>query len=309
MIKLVKAETSPVESADSSTYTYEASGISWTGGTTSTATTNLQFTAANPCVFTWPSAHGFVGGKTVLIITNLGGGSGPALNTPLYVLSTGLTTTQFQVSTSSPTGNALNTTGGTASTTASATAYVSATGTFTIASHGLVANNTVVFTNLGTENTGGVLNPVKYTTYYVLSSGLTTDTFQLSTSKSGTPLTVTIPTTGAIANVSPYDNVIVRPRIPFVVRIGGLTQNRSRYGVTLASGSSKSTSDPINNTIVGFGAVNGDTANNPSIHCYIPQSPQQWTFTVSQLGYGASYMGGAQFTLMMVFQITPITQT
>lgn len=57
----------------------------------------------------------------------------------------------------------------------------------TLASHGLVANSNVQFTTSGTLPTGISAG----TTYYVLSMGLTTNTFEISLAQGGTAITTT----------------------------------------------------------------------------------------------------------------------
>lgn len=60
-------------------------------------------------------------------------------------------------------------------------------GVFTIASHGLSAGNIVVFTTTGTLPT----NVVAGTEYYVISTGLTTNEFQISATKGGAAIDTT----------------------------------------------------------------------------------------------------------------------
>jgi len=58
---------------------------------------------------------------------------------------------------------------------------------FTLNSHGLILNDTVTFTTTSALPTGIVAG----TTYFVMSTGLTTNTFQLSATLSGTAITTT----------------------------------------------------------------------------------------------------------------------
>lgn len=73
-------------------------------------------------------------------------------------------------------------------------------GVFTIASHGLVANNIVVFSTTGTLPT----NIVAGTNYYVISSGLTTNEFQISATIGGTAIDTTLGTVSGTHTATYY---------------------------------------------------------------------------------------------------------
>lgn len=79
-----------------------------------------------------------------------------------------------------------------------------ATATFTAACHGLSANDKVVFTPATTESSlpCGIDSD---TVYYVISTGLTTDEFQVSTSLAGASVTLHGTATGTFKVSKPVD--------------------------------------------------------------------------------------------------------
>jgi hypothetical protein len=98
-------------------------------------------------------------------------------------------------------------------------------------------------------------------------------------------------------------------RVPCVVSISNLTQSKSRLTQFISTATSETNSDPVNNTTVGFLAINNTSAiNNPSIHCFIPESPQQWTINVTQVDPTTAYLGGANFSMVLIFQVSPISK-
>jgi len=82
----------------------------------------------------------------------------------------------------------------------------------TFNSHGLIANDTVVFTTTGALPTGLAVN----TAYYVMSTGLTTNTFQVSATLSGTAINTSGSQSGThtLYRTTPYAVNDQDPRLP-----------------------------------------------------------------------------------------------
>lgn len=109
------------------------------------------------------------------------------------------------------------------------------------------------------------------------------------------------------AETSP--NTTLLGRIPCVVKIEGLTQSKSRFTQYTSTNAGTDNTDSLGNTIVGFLAINDSGGIiNPSIHCFIPYSPQQWSLNVTQIDPTTAYIGGANFSMSLIFQVSPITK-
>lgn len=76
-----------------------------------------------------------------------------------------------------------------------------ATATFTVDCHGLTAGTKVVFTGGTTVPCGLVLNQI----YYVISTGLATSTFKVSTTSGGSAITLTGTSAGTFYVATPLD--------------------------------------------------------------------------------------------------------
>jgi len=76
-----------------------------------------------------------------------------------------------------------------------------ATATFTVDCHGLTAGTKVVFTGGTTVPCGLVLNQI----YYVISTGLATSTFKVSTTSGGSAIALTGSATGTFYVATPLD--------------------------------------------------------------------------------------------------------
>lgn len=94
---------------------------------------------------------------------------------------------------------------------------------------------------------------------------------------------------------------VANMRYPLSVHLHGLSQPRSKY--LLENGES-------NSTMIGFSAVN-DTgyAKNSSIHVFVPQGPQQISFTFNQLSTLNPVLGYQGFKCILNLQLTPIVDS
>jgi hypothetical protein len=140
---------------------------------------NVSVTLASPGVVSWTN-HGLPAGTPIYFSTTGSFATGIAASTLYYISATGLTTNSFQFSATSG-GASINTSGA-----QSGQLSCQAPSTVVLAAHGLVANTPV---ELYTTNT----LPLPFSNgpiYYVLSSLLSTNSFQLATAPSGTPLIV-----------------------------------------------------------------------------------------------------------------------
>ena len=171
----------------------------------STVTINLS----SPGVVNW-NYHGFTAGQSFYFKTTgalpTGSPSGVTAGTTYYVLSSGLTTNSFQFA-ASPGGTAISTSGTQSGVhTAYATGFAAVT--MTIASpcvvswtsHGFSAGQQVCF---GT--TGALPTPLQAgTPYFVLSSGLGANSFQIAASPGGTATNTTGTQSGAHAGIGGF---------------------------------------------------------------------------------------------------------
>lgn len=308
VIKLVNMETSPVV-VDTPT-TAAPTGFATTAtvaGVAAIPLNAISITATTPAVFSINTPHGMVVGAQVVLTS--AGGAGPSLTPGTYYVinAPGLTNLQWQMSTT------LNGTGVGAATAAvgngGGTGWNPATVTFTTpTAHKLVPGNSIVINTLP----GVTSSSLAVGSTYVVGGSMTATTFQLQTNGSFVPVwqSGTATYTPSFNQLSTSTGANPYSRIPLRVDIVGLTQSKTRLGATLVSGSNVQTTEAYGTTFIGFGAIN-DSGRiiNPSIHCYIPQGPQTWNITIDQLGFGSSYLGGAQFVAILDFQITPISKS
>jgi hypothetical protein len=154
---------------------------------------------ASPGVVTTIAAHELAADDSVIFSTTGVLPTGITSGVRYYVISAGLTSTSFRLS-STPGGSVINTSvtqsgthsftrGGRSSTvTVASPAVVS-----TVSSHGLLANDKIQFTAVGGTLPIGISESLNY---YVLSSGLTGTSFQVSTSIGGAAANTTVVGTG-----------------------------------------------------------------------------------------------------------------
>lgn len=168
-----------VPSANTFTVTTQSTGTTFT--LTPTAGVAFTVTAASPAVFT-KSSHGLTAGTTIKLTTTGSLLTGLNTTTTYYVISSGLSTNSFRVSTTSG-GSAVNTSGSQSGT----HSYIKQTPTvFTATSHGLSVGNAVSLTTTGALPTGLATNTV----YYVVSVP-SSSTFTLSATSGGTGIVAT----------------------------------------------------------------------------------------------------------------------
>jgi hypothetical protein len=201
----------------------------------------VTISAATPAVVSWKS-HGLSANDPIFFETT---GTLPAPITAgqtYYVRPSGLTADSFQISTAVG-GSAVNTNGSLQSGTHTIprpTVTISAANPAVVGwkSHGLKADNPVIF-----QTPGALPTPIKEgQVYYVLSPGLTADSFRISTKVGGSPIN-----TGASTN---HTEVHTIPRNPLrgsgafdspLLWLGQrLAKNRERLGVHYASDSNAS---------------------------------------------------------------------
>lgn len=156
-------------------------------------TGNVTITIASPAVLT-KTTHGLAAGDRVMLSTTGALPSGLTDSTVYYVLSSGLTANDFQVSLTSG-GAAVNTSyygikTVTINVNGSAGTVTISNGTpciVTETAHGRKAGDRVWFTTSGT-----LPSPLTFDiNYYVLASGLTTNTYQISTVRGGPAINTT----------------------------------------------------------------------------------------------------------------------
>lgn len=289
ILKLVSSEISDVpinQPLTSTTVLYKPKDSNTFNG-------GITWTNANPAVFT-SNGHGLSNGNA-FYFTSLGGGTGPSLGSVYFVVNAATNT--FQLS-NTVGGTALNGLAYTTTTGASGVGIRDTTAVFTWPGHNLAAGTQVVLTTIGNGS-----GPTANTTYYVSQNNLLGDTFQLQSSNGTSVICYQLNTTAGYATAV-ANQLASGPRIPLSVKISGLTQKQSRWCASTLT----TVSDAVNSTFVGFAAINGSTPPNPSIHCFMPLSPQQWTVSLNQLGLKASYLGGYLFSAVLMFQISPITK-
>jgi hypothetical protein len=149
----------------------------------------VTMTIASPCVVTW-TAHGLPAGTPVAFSTTGSFATGIAGGTLYYVSTTGLSANAFQIADTQLHGlagtNSIITSGS-----QSGTITGSAPSTFVVASHGLTANTPVTLFTTGTLPLPFSSGPI----YYVVSSLLSTNTFQVAAAPGGTTLIASSPYT------------------------------------------------------------------------------------------------------------------
>jgi Flp pilus assembly protein TadG len=173
------------------------------------ANTTVTMTKASPAVFTTSAAHGLVAGNAIVFQTTGALYTGLTAGTVYYVISTGLTTTSFRVSTTS--GGAAVNTSGSQSGTQSFSKLVTTTGSqsgshsfveigaptvFTSNSHGLSVGNAI-----GVSSTGSLPSPLSASTVYYVVTVPNANLFTLSTTSGGTGITLTGSSTGTLSFV------------------------------------------------------------------------------------------------------------
>lgn len=143
-------------------------------------------TIATPGVVSLAS-HGLVADDIIQFTTTGALPTGITANLNYYVISTGLTGGTFQFSTSLG-GAAVNTTGtqsGVHTLSKLATISIGANATINFISHNFEAGDTIYLTTTGALPTG--LTPS--TTYYVISTGLTANSFRIAATLNGSAIT------------------------------------------------------------------------------------------------------------------------
>lgn len=110
-----------------------------------------------------------------------------------------------------------------------ATITIASPAVITFASHGLTANDIVQFTTTGTLPTGILAN----TSYYVLAAGLTTNTFEISSTAGGTPIVTTGSQSGTqtLVYATPTFAATNDPRIPTANETLALVGNNTDIAV------------------------------------------------------------------------------
>jgi hypothetical protein len=101
-------------------------------------------------------------------------------------------------------------------------------------------------------------------------------------------------------------------RFPLEVTITGPSFTNARqsdYALEPSTGT-QVISDSQRSSVVGYMALNDSGGiTNPSLTCYIPPGPQTWTVKCSQLNVATGYLDTTGFTLSLVLQIAPITNS
>ena len=175
------------KTCDSGSCTSASAGLRYNGAPTGTQTHNnyladdapatcgntVTMTSAAPAVFT-RTGHGLTAGKEIAFSTTGTLYTGLTAGAPYKVLASGLTTNTFQVAPSPG---------------AAVTMTIAAPGVFTSSSHGLAAGDVVEFQTTGALPTGLVAS----TPYYVISAGLTSNTFEVSAIYKPVTLTIATP--------------------------------------------------------------------------------------------------------------------
>jgi hypothetical protein len=189
------------------------------------------------------------------------------------------------------------------------------TATITIASpavvsftaHGLIAGDTVLFTTDGTLPTGITAS----TNYYVISTGLTTDAFQIATTSGGTAINTSGSQSGThtLYRMTPFFVSDVDPRVPTqsendaLVGTSGTPSSSNKYvtsddvsssaasgKIVRASGTSLPALDGANLTGVAVTrqsyTASGSIAQNDSV--YVSSSNTVKSFYCTAQGTGAS---------------------
>lgn len=183
-----------VEMLISAGWTYKASGTG-TNGFVSPAATTVTISAASPAVVTWTGSHGLT--PAVPIVFTSSGSLPPEITSGVtyYVLASGFTTTTFQISATQG-GAAINTSN---TGTGTHTGTVSKMFTSSVASGTPVkisnASPAVIYWPNHGQPVGSVLQFASTnslpsgistsTNYFVLSTGLTANSFQISATVAG----------------------------------------------------------------------------------------------------------------------------
>jgi Flp pilus assembly protein TadG len=168
-----------VPNANTFTLTTQSTGTAFTMTPASALT--FTVTRASPAVFTRTS-HGLTAGTAIKLSTTGALYTGLNTTSTYYVISTGLSTNSFRVSTTSG-GSAVNTSGSQSGT----HSYTNQTPTvFTSNSHGFSVGNAISLTTTGSLPTGLATNTV----YYVVSVP-NSNTFTLSATSGGAGIVTT----------------------------------------------------------------------------------------------------------------------
>lgn len=157
----------------------EPTGYFFCNGATKSRTTNsvlfgiitksstVTIDIATPALIHW-STHGLVAGDVVSFETTGALPTGLSVGTNYYVIAAGLTADVFEVAT-------------TFMRSAIVTITIASPAVITWNNHGFNANDQITFSTTGALPTGLTAG----TTYYVISAGLTANTFEVSTSQGG----------------------------------------------------------------------------------------------------------------------------
>jgi hypothetical protein len=143
---------------------------------------------ASPCVVN-QRGHGFIVGDAVVITSTGALPTGLTAGNVYYVIAAGFTADSFQISATSG-GSAINTSGtqtGQPGIFKSALISIATPGVVTLSNHGLNPGDGVSFATTGALPTGLSIA----TTYFVIPTGLTANTFQLSTYIAGAAINTT----------------------------------------------------------------------------------------------------------------------
>lgn len=136
----------------------------------------------------------------------------------------------------------------------------------TLASHGLIANDTIQLTTSGTLPTG--LLPL--TTYYVLSAGLTSSQFQVSLSQGGVAINTSSAGSGThtLTRTTPFFVGNDDPRVPTQAKANalvgtlGLPDTTNPFITNIDSSTGVDQSQTTRNASIVFGAADTTTNNN-----------------------------------------------
>jgi hypothetical protein len=178
----------------------------------------------------------------------------------------------------------------------------------TASPHGLLAGDTIVLNSINGA-TSPSTSPFSANTLYTVASTPSPTTFYISLN--GTLTQIWTPPTLPVSytpNASPSDiyRVDTFPRIPIQVNLKGINFRKNQYAYSDQLGN---LTNELSTSTVGFAAVNGAIHKNPSLHCHIPQGPQQWEIVLSQLGSSDPVIDGAGFNAVLCFQIIPVTKS
>lgn len=168
-----------------------------------TTLNTVTMTIATPAVAT-RIGHGLVLNDIIKFTTTGALPTGVTANTNYYVIATGLTADAFQFSATQG-GAAINTSGGQSGIHTLyklSTVSIGANANIYLTAHGFTVNDTITLQTTGSLPTG----LATATTYYVLSAGLTTDSFRVSLTPGGTAVTTSGIQSGthSLTRTTPY---------------------------------------------------------------------------------------------------------